>query len=153
MEIDPLKIPAFMRKKSLKRNELSDFFRISKESPSPVSSEPDRPQYRFTPPISIPTLSIPVTPRPVKIKREPVLTPVGMVTHYLDKINVVIVKLGVDVRVGDRLVFNGEKGPFRQKLKSMQIDRQNVETAGYGKEVGIKVNKKAVVGEMVYVMS
>jgi U32 family peptidase len=78
--------------------------------------------------------------------------PVGVVTHYLDKINVVIVKLGADVRVGDHLVLSGEQGSFRQKLKSMQIDRQNVETAGRGKEVGIKVNKKAVVGEMVYVV-
>lgn len=77
---------------------------------------------------------------------------VGVVTHYLDKINVVIVKLGANVRVGDHLILSGERGTFRQKLKSMQINRENVEEAGRGDEVGIKVSQKAVVGELVYVV-
>ncbi len=83
---------------------------------------------------------------------EPVFTPVGVVTHYLDKIKVVIVKLDTEVRIGDRLVLNGENGPFRQKLSSLQIDRQNVETAFRGNEVGIKVSKKAIVGETMYLI-
>lgn len=34
----------------------------------------------------------------------------------------------------------------------MQINRQNVETAGPGDDIGIKVNKKALVGETMYVI-
>ena len=94
---------------------------------------------------------MPVAELPRAAQPEPTLTPVGVVTHYLDKISVAIIKLGANVRVGDRLVLNGEKGSFQQKLKSMQIDRQNVEMAGRGDDVGIKVNKKVLVGEMVFV--
>ena len=169
MDIEPLKIPAFMRKKSFVKRDNSNFYKATEESSPPAPSTLERPRHRListTPvpapsapalsrrstisPTSVPTFSIPVVPR--SVKPEPVFTPVGVVTHYLDKISVVIVKLGADVRVGDRLVLNGEKGPFRQKLKSMQINRQNVEEAGRGKEVGIKVSKKALVGEIVYVV-
>lgn len=150
MEIEPLKIPAFMRKKLPIRRDNANFYKTpEKLSPSaPTASE--RPRIRFTSPKPIPAVSIPKAPRTPK--PEPVFTPVGVVTHYLDKIKVVIVKLNEDVRVGDRLVLNGENGPFRQKLSSMQIDRQNVEMAGRGKEIGIKVSKKALVGETMYVI-
>ena len=150
MEIEPLKIPAFMRKKSFIKKETPDSFKAPVEPSTSTLSVPDRPRRRFISPTPIPAPSTLVVPR--SVKPEPVFTPVGVVTHYLDKISVVIVKLGADVRVGDRLVLNGEKGPFRQKLKSMQINRQNVEVADRGKEVGIKVSKKAIVGEMVYVV-
>ena len=207
MEIEPLKIPAFMRKKSLIRKDNSNFYKESEKSstptpstpersrvrftlptpapsapeqprirvtpstpapytparprsrivsqtpfPDPFMMEPEQPRFRFTSPTPAPAFSIPapVTPRPAR--PEPVFTPVGVVTHYLDKIKVVIVKLDADVRVGDRLVLNGENGPFKQKLKSMQINRQNVETASPGDDIGIKVSKKAVVGETIYVI-
>ena len=110
----------------------------------PFESMPDSRQTRIEP------AAIPQAPRAAR--PEPVFTPVGVVTHYLDKIKVVIVKLDADVQVGDRLVLNGESGPFRQKLSSMQINRQNVETAGPGDDIGIKVSKKALVGETIYVI-
>jgi len=76
------------------------------------------------------------------VRPEPVLMPVGVATHFIDKINVVIVKLGSDVRVGDHLMLSGEKGSFKQKLKSMQINRQNVETAARGTRSALKSAKK-----------
>lgn len=79
--------------------------------------------------------------------------PAGVVTHYFDKINVAIVKLGMDLEVGVRLQLTGISGPFKQKLSSMQIDRKPVEQASRGQEIGVKVNKRAVVGELVYVVS
>jgi len=166
-----------MRRKSFKRDN-SNFYKPTEESPSPGPSTPDRPRRRPAQQIYIPAPSMFEMPQTAKPKRsrphavsqisfpepfmpvaelpraaqpEPTLTPVGVVTHYLDKISVAIIKLGANVRVGDRLVLNGEKGSFQQKLKSMQIDRQNVEMAGRGDDVGIKVNKKVLVGEMVFV--
>jgi ATPase subunit of ABC transporter with duplicated ATPase domains len=134
MEIDPLKVPAFMRNKPYKKGGISSYFKPSKPSTT-----------------SIPT---PLKPTTVKrVKPEPVLTLVGVVTHHIDKINVAIVKLGADVQTGDRLQLVGKNGPFKQKLKSMQIDRESVEIATGGQEVGIKVNKKVVTGEMVYLVS
>jgi putative protease len=193
MSLDPLKIPAYLRKKTLIRKETSNFYKAEKLSP-PTPSMPDQPRRTFVSPTPAPTpkpkrsrpaivsptpfpepyLSAPapfvsdeprrtfVSPAPVPaptpfeapqaVRPEPVFTPVGVVTHYLDKIKVVIVKLDADVRVGDRLVLNGENGPFRQKLNSMQINRQNVEAASPGDDIGIKVSKKALVGEMMYVI-
>jgi len=192
--IEPLKIPAFMRKKTLIRKENSNFYKAPEELSEPAQKAPDRIRRVFNPPtfaltpkpkrsrptivpptlfpepyLSAPALSEPDEPRrthiaptpvpaassfaaPRTVRPEPVFTPVGVVTHYLDKIKVVIVKLDEEVRVGDRLVLNGESGPFRQKLSSMQINRQNVETAGCGEEIGIKVSKKAIVGETIYVI-
>ena len=182
--LEPLKIPAFMRKKSLIRKDNSNFYKASKETLSPAPSAPERSRIRFTSPMSVPIISktrrsqphiapqlsfeepfepmpemrrtrVEPTLRPVApriVEPEPVFTPVGVVTHYLDKISVAIIKLDADVKVGDRLVLNGEKGPFRQKLSSMQINRQNVEMAGRGDDIGIKVNKKATVGEIIYVI-
>lgn len=194
MEIEPLKIPAFMRKKSLIRRDNSNFYKAPEELSEPAQKAPDRIRRVFISPAPAPTqklkrsrpnigsptlfpepyISAPapseadqprrtfISPAPISapstfvapqpVKPEPVFTPVGVVTHYLDKIKVVIVKLDAEVRIGDRLVLNGENGPFRQKLSSMQINRQNVETAGCGEEIGIKVSKKAIVGETMYVI-
>jgi hypothetical protein len=195
MDIEPLKIPAFMRKKSLIRKDTSNFYKAPDELSEPAQKAPDRIRRplaslpsisvpskpkRFRPRIvtptpfpepytSAPTPFVPNQPRrtfispepvsapspfvaPQAARPEPIFTPVGVVTHYLDKIKVVIVKLDADVRIGDRLVLNGENGPFRQKLSSMQINRQNVEKAGCGEEIGIKVSKKALVGETMYVI-
>ena len=169
MEIEPLKIPAFMRKKPLIRKDNSNFYRESEKLTTPAPVKPERHQVGFTLPTPTSAPFVPARPRnrivspapaqsplvfeePRYVKPEPVFTPVGVVTHFLDKISVAIIKLDADVKVGDRLVLNGEKGAFRQKLSSMQINRQNVEMAGRGDDIGIKVNKKAIVGEMIYVI-
>lgn len=151
MEIDPLKIPAFMRNKPFRKKELSNFL---KASAPPSTSKPFvkiQLQPSFTPSPFTPSVSKPLIPR--RVKPELVLAPVGVVTHYLDKIKVAIVKLGTDLRVGVRLQWVGKNGPFNQKLSSMQIDREQVENANRGQEVGIKVSKKVVIGEMVYLVN
>jgi len=182
--IEPLKIPAFMRKKSLIRKDNSNFYKAPDELSEPAQHAPHQIRRPIVSPASVPTPSRPrrsippvvsqlsfeepfetapeprrtlieptIMPVASRVARpEPVFTPVGVVTHYLDKIKVVIVKLDTEVRIGDRLVLNGENGPFRQKLSSLQIDRQNVETAFRGNEVGIKVSKKAIVGETMYLI-
>ena len=132
MEIDPLKIPAFMRKKSFARPKAS--------SADPYLKSP-KPKVQKKQTVAKP------------IKDEPVLLPAGVVTHYFDKIKVASIKLGVDVEVGMKLQLTAESGPYKQKLKSMQINRENVEIATQGQEIGIKVNKKVKVGELVYLVS
>lgn len=150
MQIEPLKIPAFMRKKLPIRRGNANFYKAPEKLSPPAPSELERPRIRLTSIKPVPSVSIPKAPRTPK--PEPIFTPVGVVTHYLDKISVAIIKLDEDVRVGDRLVLNGENGPFRQKLSSMQIDRQNVEIAGRGMDIGIKVKQKTLVGETMYVI-
>ena len=132
MEIDPLKIPAFMRKRSFTR---------SKASSADPYLKPSKPKTQKKQTVAKP------------IKAESVLLPAGVVTHYFDKIKVASIKLGADVEVGMKLQLTAENGPYKQKLKSIQINRENVETATQGQEIGIKVNKKVKVGELVYLVS
>jgi len=139
-----------MRKKPFRKQKLSN---ILKASAVPSTSKPSvkiKPQLTFTPSAFTPVASKPMVFR--HVKSEPILTPVGVVTHYIDKIKVAIIKLGVDLEVGVRLELAGTNGSFKQKLKSMQIDREQVENASRGQEIGIKVNKKVTVGELVYLI-
>lgn len=76
------------------------------------------------------------------------LTKIGKVTHYYDKLGVAIVKPTKAIKVGDKIKF-GEEG-FEQTVESMQFDHKAVEKASPGKEVGIKVDKKAREGTLVY---
>lgn len=99
------------------------------------------------------TPSLPADPAPVaSTRRGGNLILVGVVTHFLAKINVAIIRLGMNVEVGDKLQLEGDSGSFKQKIHSMQIDRKNVETAGRGQEIGMKVNERVKIGELVYIL-
>ncbi|MFH0820465.1 MAG: hypothetical protein V1908_01695 [Candidatus Peregrinibacteria bacterium] len=154
MEIDPLKIPAFMRRNQLGKSTIKPVALVA--SPRAAYS----PSMIPTPPVRV---VAPVVRRKQKVitfaapfmeefiaKPEPTLIPVGTVTHFFDKIKVAVLQLSAPIKIGDRLQLIGEKGPFKQTLKSMQIDRQDVFSANLGDDIGIKVTKKVVVGEMVY---
>lgn len=148
-ELDPLKIPAFMRKKSsgkrVKKRESADYLRPEKKRAKPVRRAPK--------PAPLPTFS---APEPEVVTEAPRpkadLMPVGVVTQYIEKIDVVIIKLGGNVLSGDRLILPGEARSFKHKVTSMQFNREPVNKASRGQEVGIKVSKKVKVGEMVYLL-
>ncbi len=71
-------------------------------------------------------------------------TRIGQVTHYFDKINVAIVKLGKgDLKIGDRVKLMDKEGnEFEQKVESMQIEHASIDIAKAGDEFGIKVQKE-----------
>lgn len=75
---------------------------------------------------------------------------VGRVVHFYDKIEVAIVKLEKNLKVGDRLKFVKGDNSFEQEVSSMQVEHEQIENAKKGQEVGIKINKKAPEGTMVY---
>ncbi|MEK7528162.1 MAG: hypothetical protein AAB592_00145 [Patescibacteria group bacterium] len=72
--------------------------------------------------------------------------PVAVVTHYLDKLEVAILKLASAVREGDHLIFESHD----QLITSMQIDRKPVKRAMKNAEIGIKVDRPVAVGGLVY---
>ncbi len=76
---------------------------------------------------------------------------VGDVTHYFGKIDVAIVMLEEALAVGDwiALVRDGEL-VFEQEVTSMQIEYQNITTAGPGDDIGLQVVDKVKVGVEVY---
>ncbi|MGC8548026.1 MAG: translation elongation factor-like protein [Candidatus Micrarchaeia archaeon] len=75
---------------------------------------------------------------------------VGEITHYFDKIGVAIVKVTSSIKVGDRISIKGKTTNFEQKVQSMQIEHVNVDEAGSGDEIGLKVDQQVREGDKVY---
>ncbi|MDE1851148.1 MAG: translation elongation factor-like protein [Candidatus Micrarchaeota archaeon] len=75
---------------------------------------------------------------------------IGTVEEFFDRINVAAVKLTQSLKVGDVIEVGNEEEAVRQKVSSMQIDRNDVEEAGGGDSVGIKLNHKVPLGSEVY---
>ncbi len=75
---------------------------------------------------------------------------IGMVEQFFNKINVVAIKLEGTLKVGDVIEIGTEEDAIRQRISSMQIDRQDIETAYEGDSVGIKLKHKVDQGSNVY---
>ncbi|HER43585.1 MAG TPA: translation elongation factor-like protein [Candidatus Eisenbacteria bacterium] len=68
---------------------------------------------------------------------------VGKVTDYFAHIGVVAIEVTAEgIMVGDTLHFLGHTTDFTQKITSMQVEHQSVETAPVGSSVGIKVTER-----------
>jgi len=96
-------------------------------------------------------------PRPAAIPPTPPRGPlpgeerVGFVTHYYGHLSVAAIRLeSGSLRVGDTIRILGHTSDFRQRVDSMQIDRQPVTEAGKRQEIGIKVREHARENDEVY---
>ncbi len=82
---------------------------------------------------------------------DPNLVKVGEITHYFERIKVCVVKITHGtVLIGDKLTIVGVKSKFVQKVWSMQIESEDVKVAKKGQLIGIKIDKPALVGDVVY---
>jgi len=76
---------------------------------------------------------------------------VGTVFHYFAKAGVAAVRLSDgEVRVGDRLQFQGPTTNFEETVQSMQIDKTDVTGAVAGQEFGLRVAQRCREGDLVY---
>jgi len=76
---------------------------------------------------------------------------IGLVTHYFSKIEVIVLKMtGGKLSVGETILVKGRTTDFTQKVKSIQIESVDVKQAKKGQLIGLKVVKKAKVGDKVY---
>lgn len=76
---------------------------------------------------------------------------VGKITHFFSKINVGILELTkVDLKIGDTIHIKGHTTDFFQKVESMQVEHQPVESAKPGDEVGLKVENPIRENDIVY---
>ncbi len=90
-------------------------------------------------------------PKVKTIAIDPNLTQIGEITHYFERIKVVVVKItNGSILIGDRIHIIGPKTKFIQKVWSLQIDRQDVKVAKEGQEVGLKLDKAVAIGDLVY---
>ncbi len=75
---------------------------------------------------------------------------VGTVEDFFGNIDVVAIKLVGSVKVGDIIEIGDPDDAVRQRVSSMQIDREDVYEAGEGDSVGIKLKYKVGLGRSVY---
>ena len=75
---------------------------------------------------------------------------IGDVTHYYDKLQVGIVRLDADLKVGDTIHFKGATTDFEQAVEDMQFDHKDVTVGVKGQEVGIKVSERVRDGDDVF---
>ncbi|MFQ6116836.1 MAG: translation elongation factor-like protein [Candidatus Bipolaricaulia bacterium] len=75
---------------------------------------------------------------------------IGKVSHYFSRISVGVIELGSTIKVGDKVRFKGATTDFEQVVESMQIEGENVEEAGPGDSVGLKVKERVREGDTVY---
>jgi translation elongation factor EF-Tu-like GTPase len=75
---------------------------------------------------------------------------IGKVNHWFGRIGVAGIALTDKLAVGDRIHVLGHTTDFEQEVTSMQIMHQDVNEAGNGDEVGIKVQFRARSGDLVY---
>lgn len=75
---------------------------------------------------------------------------IGVVSNYFEHVKVASIKLDTGLKVGDKIKVVGGEVDFEQPVKSMQINREKVEKAKKGDEVGVKVKKKVRKGYKVF---
>ena len=77
---------------------------------------------------------------------------VGKVNDFFAHPVVAGVELTSALKVGDTIHIKGHTTDIEMVLDSMQIDNVNVEKAGKGKSVGIKVPERVRPGDVIYVV-
>ena len=75
---------------------------------------------------------------------------VGTIIKFFSKISVAAIKLDGTLNVGDTIHIQGHTTDFTQDVESMQIENENVDSAGPGADVGIKVQDRVREHDTVY---
>lgn len=76
---------------------------------------------------------------------------IGKITHYFDKIKVMIVELIESLKDGDTIrIIGGESTDFEQKVGSMEVDHKKIKQAKKGESIGLEAKKKVREGYKVY---
>lgn len=76
---------------------------------------------------------------------------VGTVTHFYDKLSVVVIEVkNQPIRRGDHLLFQTKTHEFMQTVESMQLEHQKIEEAFPGTVVAIQTDQPVEVGANVY---
>ena len=81
---------------------------------------------------------------------EPPYERVGRVTHYFSKAGGAIIELSAAVNNGEKIVIRGSTTNIEQTIDSMEIEHEQITTAGAGQSVGLKVSGRVRENDTVY---
>ena len=77
-------------------------------------------------------------------------TRIGKVTHFYNHINVAVISLADELKVGDQICIVGRVTDFEQPVGSMEIDHRKVQRASAGMIVAVKVIEPVRSGDEVF---
>ncbi len=77
---------------------------------------------------------------------------IGRITHYFDNLGVAVLNLEGKLKVGDKIRIQGGEVEFEQVIESMQIDREPIDKAKKGDDVGMKVKERVRQGYRVFLV-
>ncbi len=75
---------------------------------------------------------------------------IGRVVDYFAKIGVAGIDLTGKLKVGDTIRIKGHTTDLEQVVESMQVEHDQVEEAGRGDKIGIKMQDRVRGGDHVY---
>jgi len=75
---------------------------------------------------------------------------VGIVTHYFGNIQVAAIMLEGELKKGDTIHIEGHTSDFMQAVKSMQLEKKDIEVGTRGQEIAIRVKEHARPNDAVY---
>ena len=78
---------------------------------------------------------------------------IGKVFSYYSHVNVAAINLTDGLKVGDTIAIKGHTTNFQQKVDSMQINRQEIQEAKAGDEIGVKVSEKVRPNDKVFLIT
>ena len=81
---------------------------------------------------------------------EPPYEKVGRITHFFPKASVAVIELSAVVNNGDKIVIRGSTTNIEQTIDSMEIEHEQITTAGAGQSVGLKVSGRVRENDIVY---
>jgi translation elongation factor EF-Tu-like GTPase len=81
---------------------------------------------------------------------EPPYEKVGRITHFFPKAGVAVIELSAVVNNGDKIVIRGSTTNIEQTIDSMEIEHEQITTAGAGQSVGLKVSGRVRENDIVY---
>ena len=64
---------------------------------------------------------------------------IGHITHFFNKINVAVMSVTDELKIGDTIHVFGHTTDFTQKVTSMQIEHKNVDSVKPGDDFAMKV--------------
>jgi translation initiation factor IF-2 len=76
---------------------------------------------------------------------------IGFVEHFFTNVGVAAIKItNGEIKIGDTIHVVGTHTDFKQKIDSMQINRNPVKSVKAGDDVGIKVKDRVREHDVVY---
>lgn len=79
---------------------------------------------------------------------------IGKVVHYYDKLGVAIIDLkSGGLKIGDEVKFKRGEEEFTQKITSLQIEHELVDSVKKGDSFGVRVDKPTKPGTQVYILT